>query len=129
MGKKERENREKVFYMLMISNDSLIIYIEKGSEGASGSLYWSSRINLIWVHNWLVNDTSSKAKYSQNEIYSLNKTKHWSDWMMGALTSLKWQKSTHFSSSAKRINDGEIDQGLMEIKASPRDPFVVAGLG
>lgn len=98
--KKKRKNRQKGFHMWMISSDSLIICIDKELEGGAGSWYWSSRINLISVHNGLLNDTSFKVKYSQNEIFFLNKTKHWSDWVMGALTSFKQQKSTHFSSSA-----------------------------
>lgn len=37
--------------MLMSPSDSLIIYTEKELDGVAGGWYWSSSINLIWVHS------------------------------------------------------------------------------
>lgn len=54
---KKREHRGKVFHTLMISGDSLIIYMEKELEGGAGGWDWSSRMNLIWVYSGLINDT------------------------------------------------------------------------
>ena len=55
--RKERERRGKVFHALMISGDSLIIYMEKELEGGAGGWDWSPRMNLIWVYSGLTNDT------------------------------------------------------------------------
>lgn len=62
--------------MLVIASVSLIIYVEEELGGGVGGWSWDSRIHLIWVHNWLANDSSSKVKYPRNKRFSLTKTKH-----------------------------------------------------
>ena len=53
----------------------MIICVKIELEGRVGDWYWGSRINWIWVHRWLVNDYSSKVKYSRRKRFCLNDVK------------------------------------------------------
>ena len=70
----KKENAQKAFYILIFSV-SMIICVETELEGRAGDWYWGSGINWIWVHRWLVNDYSSKVKYSRRKRFCLNNVK------------------------------------------------------
>lgn len=112
----------------MSPSDSLIIYTEKELDGGAGGWYWSSSINLIWVHSWLVNDNQSQGKIFQkwNIFLKQDQTLKW----LGG-ENLHWNGKSQLISHSptKRINNGTIDSRTDRNKGSPWWPLCSSRVG